>query len=76
MKKNGYHGGATLQEMIVPVAVVSAGAQVPGWIERAPVLSTVVGGTGQRSAHCGSSPGNSSRRPRLARAERRRSSNS
>ena len=38
MKKNGYHGGATLQEMIVPVAVVSAGAQVPGWIERAPVF--------------------------------------
>ena len=37
MKKNGYHGGATLQEMIVPIAVVSAGAQVPGWIERAPL---------------------------------------
>ena len=62
MKKNGYHGGATLQEMIVPIAVVSAGAQVPGWIERAPVLSTVVGGTGQRSADCGSSTRYSSRR--------------
>ena len=37
MRKNGYHGGATLQEMIVPIAVVSAGVQVSGWIERAPV---------------------------------------
>ena len=37
MRKNGYHGGATLQEMIVPVAVVSAGVQMSGWIERAPV---------------------------------------
>ena len=37
MRKNSYHGGATLQEMIVPIAVVSAGVQVSGWIERAPV---------------------------------------
>lgn len=37
MRKNGYHGGATLQEMIVPIAVVSAGVQVAGWVERAPV---------------------------------------
>ena len=37
MRKNGYHGGATLQEMIVPIAVVSAGVQVSGWKERAPV---------------------------------------
>jgi hypothetical protein len=37
MRKNGYHGGGTPQEMIVPIAVVSAGLQVPGWVERAPV---------------------------------------
>lgn len=37
MRKNGYHGGATLQEMIVPIAVVSAGVQVAGWAERSPV---------------------------------------
>ena len=37
MRKNGYHGGATLQEMIVPIAVVTAGVQVSGWLERAPV---------------------------------------
>jgi hypothetical protein len=37
MRKNGYHGGATLQEMIVPIAVVSAGMQINGWIERSPV---------------------------------------
>ena len=37
MRKNGYHGGATLQEMILPIAVVSAGVQVSGWIECAPV---------------------------------------
>lgn len=37
MRKNGYHGGATLQEMIVPIAVVSAGIQVAGWTERSPV---------------------------------------
>lgn len=36
MRKNGYHGGATPQEMIVPIAVISAGVQVPGWMERAP----------------------------------------
>jgi hypothetical protein len=37
MRKNGYHGGATLQEMIVPIAVVSAGVQINGWIERSPM---------------------------------------
>ena len=37
MRKNGYHGGATLQEMIVPIGVVSAGVQVAGWAERSPV---------------------------------------
>jgi hypothetical protein len=37
MRKNGYHGGATLQEMIVPIGVVSAGVQVDGWVERSPV---------------------------------------
>src|SRR5262249_31670013 len=37
MRKNGYHGGATLPEMIVPSAVVSAGVQVDGWNERSPV---------------------------------------
>lgn len=36
MRKNGYHGGATPQEMIVPIAVLSAGVQVPGWVECAP----------------------------------------
>jgi hypothetical protein len=36
MRKNGYHGGATLQEMIVPIAAVSAGVQVTGWTERSP----------------------------------------
>jgi hypothetical protein len=32
-QQNGYHGGATLQEMIVPIAVVSAGVQIAGWAE-------------------------------------------
>jgi hypothetical protein len=35
MRKNGYHGGATPQEMIVPVAVVASGTSVAGWIETA-----------------------------------------
>ena len=35
-KKNGYHGGATPQEVVVPLAVlVSPGIQVPGWKETA-----------------------------------------
>ena len=34
MKKNGYHGGVTMQEMIVPVAVLSARQELPeGWSE-------------------------------------------
>lgn len=34
MKKNGYHGGATMQEMVVPLAVLSARDDLPdGWIE-------------------------------------------
>jgi len=33
-KKNGYHGGATAQEMVVPVAVLSARDDLPeGWFE-------------------------------------------
>src|SRR5690606_6106494 len=36
MSKNGDHGGATLQEMIVPIGVVSAGVQVAGWAECSP----------------------------------------
>jgi hypothetical protein len=36
MRKNGYHGGATPQEMIVPIAVVTAGVQLLGWVETAP----------------------------------------
>jgi hypothetical protein len=32
-RKNGYHGGATPQEMVVPLAVMSPGIQVAGWIE-------------------------------------------
>lgn len=34
MKKNGYHGGVTMQEMLVPMAVLSAREDLPeGWIE-------------------------------------------
>lgn len=34
MKKNGYHGGATLQEMVAPMAVLCTGSKLPeGWIE-------------------------------------------
>ena len=34
MKKNGYHGGATMQEMVIPLAVLSARDDLPeGWIE-------------------------------------------
>ena len=33
-KRNGYHGGASLQEVLVPLAVLSAGAKPPpGWRE-------------------------------------------
>lgn len=35
-KKNGYHGGAAPQEMVVPIGVfVAAGAALPGWVEAA-----------------------------------------
>ena len=34
VKKNGYHGGVTMQEMVVPVAVLSARDDLPqGWSE-------------------------------------------
>jgi len=34
MKKNGYHGGVTMQEMIIPLAVLSARDDLPeGWME-------------------------------------------
>jgi hypothetical protein len=34
VKKNGYHGGVTLQEMVLPIAVLMAGDDLPeGWIE-------------------------------------------
>jgi hypothetical protein len=34
MKKNGYHGGATMQEMVIPMAVLSARDDLPdGWAE-------------------------------------------
>jgi len=34
IKKNGYHGGVTMQEMLAPMAVLSAGDNLPdGWIE-------------------------------------------
>ncbi len=34
MKKNGYHGGVTMQEMVIPLAVLSARDDLPdGWVE-------------------------------------------
>jgi hypothetical protein len=34
VKKNGYHGGASAQEMVIPLAVLSAGDDPPsGWVE-------------------------------------------
>ena len=34
IKKNGYHGGVTMQEMLVPMAVLSARDDLPeGWVE-------------------------------------------
>ncbi len=39
MKKNGYHGGVTPQEMIVPVIVLAPEGSLPsGWTENPPVL--------------------------------------
>lgn len=36
MKKNGYHGGVTMQEVVIPVAVLSARDDLPdGWSEPA-----------------------------------------
>jgi len=36
MKKNGYHGGMTMQEMVIPLAVLSARDDLPdGWVEPA-----------------------------------------
>jgi hypothetical protein len=38
-KKNGYHGGATMQELVIPMAVLSARDDLPdGWTE--PVADT------------------------------------
>jgi hypothetical protein len=33
VKQNGYHGGATPQEVVIPLGVFSAGAPVEGWTE-------------------------------------------
>ena len=34
IKKNGYHGGVTMQEMVIPVAVLTAQDELPeGWVE-------------------------------------------
>jgi hypothetical protein len=39
VKQNGYHGGATPQEVVIPLAVLSAGdTNIPGWAEIAPVV--------------------------------------
>lgn len=35
-KKNGYHGGVALQEVVIPLCVLSPGRTVEGWIEAAP----------------------------------------
>jgi hypothetical protein len=38
LKQNGYHGGATPQEVVIPLAVLRAGdTEIPGWAEMAPV---------------------------------------
>ncbi len=37
MKKNGYHGGVSPQEMVVPIAVLSAADEFPAGWEEAPV---------------------------------------
>ena len=38
-KKNGYHGGLTPQEMVVPMALLTAGdVKLTGWVERASYL--------------------------------------
>lgn len=38
LKQNGYHGGATPQEVVIPLAVLRAGdTEIPGWGEMAPV---------------------------------------
>ncbi len=37
LKKNGYHGGATPQEVVVPLAVLTKPSiEVPGWVDRPP----------------------------------------
>ena len=34
IKKNGYHGGVSMQEMVIPVAVLTAQDELPeGWVE-------------------------------------------
>ncbi|MHC4880518.1 MAG: BREX-2 system phosphatase PglZ [Planctomycetota bacterium] len=37
MKKNGYHGGVTPQEMVVPIGILSAADEFPAGWEEAPV---------------------------------------
>ena len=41
-KKNGYHGGVTMQEMVVPVTVLSAAGRLAPWLERSSRGRTVV----------------------------------
>lgn len=36
-KRSGYHGGASPQEVLVPVAVLTAGLQPAGWVEAPPL---------------------------------------
>jgi hypothetical protein len=38
MKKNGYHGGVTPQEVVIPVAVLTYQQEIPGW-SSLPLLS-------------------------------------
>jgi hypothetical protein len=37
-RKNGYHGGASPQEVVIPLGVYSAGLPVEGWVEAATAL--------------------------------------
>ena len=68
MRKNGYRGGATLQEMIVPSLSSQRECRLLVGPKALPCLSTVVGRTDQRPPIAVPAPC-SSRRSRLARAE-------